>query len=106
MKSPMIDETATNFSYKVNGFAHSTSAYGNQSSTHNRSNGVKKSNSKDSNDSQYERKENPHYHQTNGSTELSTNGINSSPSRSQLGLNLKSSTTPVKKKPLTVSQSN
>lgn len=102
MKSPMIDETATNISYKVNGFAHSTSTYGNQSSAHSRSNGVKKSNSKESNDSHYERKENSHHYQTNGSTEL-LNGLNNSPLRSQLGLNLKSSTTPVKKTPLTVS---
>lgn len=113
----MIDETATNISYKVNGFAqHSTNAYGNQSSANSRSNGVKKSYSKESNDSHFERKENSHHHQhhhhqqqqqhhqTNGSTELQ-NGIHSSPLRSQLGLNLKSSTTPVKKtiNPMTVS---
>ena len=95
MKSPMIDETATNMSYKVNGFAYTTHTHGNQSSANGRSNGVKKSHSKESNDGHYDRKENPH-HQTNGSTELS-NGIHSSPLRSQLGLNLKSSTTPVKK---------
>lgn len=107
MKSPLIDETATNMSYKVNGFAHATNvqAHGNQSSANGRSISVKKSHSKDSNDSQCDRKENPH-HQTNGSTELS-NGIHSSPLRTQLGLNLKSSTTttPVKKpiiSPMTV----
>lgn len=106
MKSPMIDETATNMSYKVNGFAYSTTnAHGNQSSGNGRSNGVKKSHSKESNDSShYDRKENSHY-QTNGCTEQLSNGIHSSPLRSQLGLNLKSSTTPVKKpiNPMTVS---
>lgn len=109
MKSPMIDETATNMSYKVNGFAHATNAqnHGNQASANGRSISVKKSHSKDSNDSHCDRKENPH-HQTNGSSTELSNGIHSSPLRTQLGLNLKSSTTttPVKKpiiSPMTVS---
>lgn len=87
MKSPMIDETATNISYKVNGFAHNTHVYSNQSSSNSRPNGLKQTNSKES-DGCYEKKEN--------GTELS-NGLHSSPLRSQLELNLKPSTTPVKK---------
>lgn len=88
----MIDETASNISYKVNGFSHSTHAYSNQSSSNARQNGLKQTNSKES-DGSFEKKEN--HNQVNG-TEL-TNGFHSSPLRSQLGLNLKSSTTPVKK---------
>lgn len=88
----MIDETASNISYKVNGFSHNTHAYSNQSSSNERRNGLKQTNSKES-DGSIEKKEN--HNQVNG-TELS-NGFHSSPLRSQLGLNLKSSTTPVKK---------
>lgn len=97
----MIDETATNILYKVNGFAHNSNTYSNQSSSNGRQNGLKQTNGKDTNGF-YDKKE--PQNQTNG-TEL-TNGFHSSPLRSQLGLNLKSSTTPVKKsinRPLTVS---
>lgn len=96
MKSPIIDETATNISYKINGYSQNSNAY--QSSSNGRLNGVKQqpqqpqTNRKDANDF-CNGKENQN--QTNG-TELS-NGFHSSPLRSQLGLNLKSSTTPVKK---------
>lgn len=109
MKSPLIDETATNMSYKVNGFAHTTNgqAHGNQASANGRSISVKKSHSKESNDSHCDRRENPHHH-TNGSSTEHSNGVHSSPLRTQLGLNLKSTsttTTPVKKpiiSPMTV----
>lgn len=103
MKSPIIDETATNISYKVNGFAHNSNTYSNQSSSNVHQNGVKQqpsqTNGKEMNvignryASLADSKEN--LNQTNG-TELS-NGIHSSPLRSQLGLNLKSSTASVKK---------
>lgn len=91
MKSPIIDETATNISYKVNGYSQKSNVYSNQPSLDNYQNGVKQqqlqTNNKESN-SFSNGKEN--HNQTNG-TELS-NGFHSSPLRSQLGLNLKSST--------------
>ena len=98
MKSPIIDETATNISYKVNGFAHNTNNYSNQSSSNVRQNGVKPSTQQQQ---QIDRKESNGFYngkenqnQSNG-TELS-NGFHSSPLRSQLGLNLKSSTASAK----------
>lgn len=108
MKSPIIDETATNISYKVsNGYVQNSNSYGNQSSSNFRQNGVKEqqqqqpqTNIKEVNGF-CDGKEN--LNQTNG-TEPISNGFHGSPLRSQLGLNLKSSTTTVKKStnPLTV----
>lgn len=100
MKSPIIDETATNISYKVNGFAQNSNTYSNQSNSNVRLNGMTEpqhqqqlqTNRKESNGF-CNGKENAN--QTNV-TELS-NGVHSSPLRSQLGLNLKSSTASVKK---------
>lgn len=92
MKSPMIDETATNISYKVNGFAHNTNTYSNQSSSNGRQNGLKQMNGKKSNDC-FDGKDTQI--QINGME--NSNGFHSSPLRSQLGLNLKSSTTIARK---------
>lgn len=102
MKSPIIDETATNISYKVNGFAHNANNYSNQSSSNVRhQNGVKPLTQQPQQQQQTDRKESNGFYngkenqnQSNG-TELS-NGFHSSPLRSQLGLNLKSSTASAK----------
>lgn len=108
MKSPIIDETATNISYQLNGFAHNSNSYsGNQSNSNVRQNGLRQQQQQQQQHDQHQqpqinRKESNGFcdgkenqHQTNG-TELS-NGFHSSPLRSQLGLNLKTSTTSVKK---------
>lgn len=92
----MIDETATNISYKVNGFAHSTHVYSNQSSSNFGQNGVKPTTNRIESNGYCNGKEKENQNQTNGTTAMS-NGFHSSPIRSQLGLNLKSSTTPVVK---------
>lgn len=93
MKSPMIDETATNISYKMNGFAQNSNVYSNQSSSNFMQNGVKQTTHRIETNGYYDGKENQNH--TNGTD--TSNGFHSSPLRSQLGLNLKSSTTPVKK---------
>lgn len=93
MKSPMIDETATNISYKMNGFAQNSNVYSNQSSSNFMQNGVKQTTHRIESNGYYDGKENQNH--TNGTD--TSNGFHSSPLRSQLGLNLKSSTTTVKK---------
>lgn len=96
MKSPMIDETATNISYKVNGFALNSNVYSNQSSSNFSPNGaVKQTTHRIESNGYCDGKENQNQNHTNGTD--TSNGFHSSPLRSQLGLNLKSSTTPVKK---------
>lgn len=91
----MIDESATNHSYKVNGFTENTNYYNNHTDTsHSRQNSIDDpmTNHRESNGSSYDKENKP---QTNG---ISSNGIYSSPLRSQLGLNLKSSNSEAAKK--------
>lgn len=94
IKSPMIDESATNLSYKVNGFTEHTHYYNNHTdSSHSRQNGIDYVTTprRESNGSTNDKENKP---QTNGGM---SNGFHSSPLRSQLGLNLKSSNAAAKK---------
>lgn len=90
----MIDENATNMTYKMNGFAqNSSNRFSNQSEMNGHQQNSQKSEAKtngvhDHNETKV---------QANGS-ELS-NGCHGSPLRSQLGLNLKAPTVSVKKTP-------
>lgn len=93
MKSPMVDESATNLSYKVNRFAENKIYYNSHTDTsHSRQSCHKTTNHRESNGSSYDKENEP---QING---FSSNGIHSSPLRSQLGLNLKSSNSGAAKK--------
>lgn len=95
IKSPMIDENATNLSYKVNGFSQNTNYYNNHQSDSSRprQNGCDyAANRRESNGSSNDKENKP---QTNGTAV--SNGFHSSPSRSQLGLNLKPSNAAAKK---------
>lgn len=86
----MIDENASNICYKMNGFSQNRN--NNQSNSGNRSNDNVTANKDKTNEACYNANSK---NQTN-TIELS-NGVHSSPLRSQLGLNLKAPTVSVKK---------
>lgn len=92
----MIDENATNLSYKVNGFTEYTNYY-NQDIGHARQNGIDYATNRRESNASTSDKENKS--QTNDSG-ISNGFHHSSPSRSQLGLNLRSATNSATKKPM------